>query len=66
MTEGYIPTQQVYAQTVQPQKDGIWQVVQDVIDGKYGNGNARKRNLAAAGYDYAYVQKKVNERIRGY
>ena len=66
MTDGYVPAQQVYAQTVQPQKDGIWQVVEDVIQGKYGNGNTRKKKLAEAGYDYAEVQKKVNERIRGY
>ena len=46
-------------------QDGIWQVVEDVIHGKYGNGNERKRRLAEAGYDYAYVQKKVNERLKG-
>lgn len=46
--------------------DGIWQVVDDVIHGKYGNGSERKRRLTEAGYDYAYVQKKVNERLRGH
>lgn len=66
MTEGYVPTSAVYAENVQPRKDGIWQVVEDVIQGKYGNGNTRKKRLAEAGYDYADVQKKVNERLRGY
>ena len=47
-------------------QDGIWQVVDDVIHGKYGNGAERKKRLAEAGYDYAAVQKKVNERLRGY
>lgn len=50
----------------QPKQDGIWRVVDDVIKGKYGNGQTRKKKLAEAGYDYAEVQKKVNERLRGY
>lgn len=40
-------------------------VARDVIRGKYGNGAARKKALAAAGYDAAAVQKKVNELLRG-
>lgn len=35
-----------------------------VIDGKYGTGAARKRKLAAAGYDYKEVQALVNELLR--
>lgn len=37
----------------------------DVIAGKYGNGKARKTALAAAGYDYAEVQKRVNQILKG-
>lgn len=44
---------------------GIWEVVQEVIDGKWGNGAERKRRLTEAGYDYKDIQNKVNERLRG-
>ena len=36
-------------------------VARQVIKGKWGNGSERKKRLAEAGYDYATVQKKVNE-----
>lgn len=39
----------------------IEQVASEVINGLWGNGNERKSKLAAAGYDYDAVQKKVNE-----
>lgn len=39
-------------------------VAQEVIMGLYGNGNERKRKLAAAGYDYKEVQKLVNQMMR--
>lgn len=38
-------------------------VVQAVIAGRYGNGEDRKKRLAAAGYDYNEVQRRVNERL---
>ena len=38
----------------------------DVMEGKYGNGEERKRRLAAAGYDYWAVQRLVNGLDRGY
>ncbi|MBQ8429076.1 MAG: N-acetylmuramoyl-L-alanine amidase [Clostridia bacterium] len=38
-------------------------VVQAVIAGRYGNGEDRKKRLAAAGYDYNEVQRQVNERL---
>ena len=40
-------------------------VVNDVINGKYGNGSARKAALEAAGYDYAEVQNAVNAKLSG-
>ena len=40
-------------------------VAQEVIDGKWGVGDARKKKLAAAGYDYAAVQAKVNAILKG-
>ena len=39
-------------------------VAQEVIMGIYGNGNERKRKLAAAGYDYKEVQKLVNQMLK--
>lgn len=36
-------------------------IAQEVIQGKWGNGNTRKRRLTKAGYSYSQVQKRVNE-----
>ena len=36
----------------------------EVLAGKWGNGANRKKRLAAAGYDYAAVQDKVNALMR--
>ena len=38
-------------------------VAKAVIRGEYGNGEERKARLTAAGYDYAAVQKRVNEML---
>ena len=37
------------------------EVVYEVIDGKWGNGNARRKMLTDAGYDYDTVQQEVNK-----
>mgnify|MGYP002801190857 CR=1 FL=1 len=37
------------------------EVAKEVINGLWGNGDARKSKLEAAGYNYAEVQAKVNE-----
>ena len=42
-------------------KKTVLQVAREVIDGKWGNGDDRRKKLSAAGYDYNKVQKKVNE-----
>lgn len=34
-----------------------------VIAGEFGNGDERKKNLAAAGYDYNRVQACVNDLV---
>lgn len=39
----------------------IEDIAKEVIDGKYGNGEARKTAIINAGYDYTAVQTKVNE-----
>ena len=38
-------------------------IAQEVLDGKWGSGDTRKKKLTEAGYDYDAVQKKVNELI---
>lgn len=43
----------------------ITTVAHEVIAGKWGSGEERKRRLTAAGYDYALVQKTVNEILNG-
>lgn len=45
-------------------KKSITTIAKEVIAGKWGNGTERKKKLTAAGYDYAAVQKKVNELLK--
>ena len=39
-------------------------VALEVLDGKWGNGNERRKALESAGYDYASVQAEVNRILR--
>lgn len=41
-------------------KKSINEIAKEVIEGKWGNGEDRKRNLTNAGYDYYTVQQEVN------
>lgn len=43
----------------------ISEVAQEVIQGAWGNGDARKNALTVAGYDYATVQAEVNRTLGG-
>jgi hypothetical protein len=45
-------------------KKTIAEIAQEVIAGKWGDGDTRKKKLTAAGYDYAAVQSKVNELLK--
>lgn len=45
----------------QPVKKSNKELAQEVMKGKWGNGTDRKQRLTAAGYDYAAVQKLVNQ-----
>ncbi len=40
------------------------ELAKEVIRGLWGNGSERKRRLTEAGYDYAAVQKRVNEMLK--
>lgn len=39
------------------------ELAREVLQGKWGNGAERKKRIEAAGYDYAAVQKKVNQLV---
>lgn len=41
------------------------QIADEVIAGKWGNGETRKQRLTAAGYDYNKIQKLVNSKLQG-
>ena len=45
-------------------KKTVDELAKEVIDGKWGNGDARKQALVKAGYDYNAVQAKVNELLK--
>ena len=49
--------------TTENSKKSIDELAKEVIQGKWGNGTERKEKLTAAGYDYATVQKRVNEML---
>lgn len=46
--------------TTAPTKS-VDEVAKEVLTGKWGNGNERKKALTEAGYDFTAVQAKVNE-----
>ncbi len=41
------------------------EVAQEVLNGKWGNGEERKKKLTDAGYDYNKVQAEVNKLVNG-
>ena len=49
----------------EPVKKSIDELAQEVIKGKWGNGDAREIALTKAGYDYDAVQNRVNEILEG-
>lgn len=44
-------------------KKTVDEIAREVINGKWGNGDERKKKLTSAGYNYNAVQKKVNELV---
>lgn len=51
---------------IEDSKKSVDEIAKEVIQGKWGNGTERKEKLTAAGYDYATVQKRVNEMLAQY
>lgn len=43
----------------------IDELAREVIDGKWGSGDDRKKRLTNAGYNYSEVQAKVNQILKG-
>lgn len=46
--------------TATPKKT-VDQMVIEVLDGKWGSGDSRKKKITAAGYNYNAIQKRINE-----
>jgi lysozyme len=55
--------QSAVSQPVAPdqQRKTIDELAQEVLKGKWGNGESRKNRITTAGYDYAAVQARVND-----
>lgn len=53
-------------ETVEKPKKSVEEIAKEVIAGKWGSGDSRKKKLASAGYDYATIQTKVNEMLTSY
>jgi hypothetical protein len=49
------------AATPKPAKKSVSEIAKEVLDGKWGNGEDRKKKLTAAGYNYTEVQNEVNK-----
>ena len=49
---------------VKKTKKTVDEIAREVIAGKWGNGEGRKKRLKAAGYDYAKVQARVNALLK--
>lgn len=46
-------------------KKSVTEIAKEVIDGKWGSGDTRKKKLEDAGYEYKTVQAEVNELLKG-
>ena len=51
--------------TPTPSKKTNEEIANEVIAGKWGNGEDRKKRLTQAGYDYATIQSIVNNKVNG-
>lgn len=56
--------EQTQAATGTAKKKTVDQIAHEVIDGKWGNGETRKKKLKTAGYDYTAVQARVNALLK--
>ena len=54
-----------YTNTPSPTTKTVEELAQEVLEGKWGNGEDRKKRLESAGYNYRQVQDRVNELVSG-
>ena len=45
-------------------KKSLDEIAQEVISGKWGNGEERKKRLTEAGYDYETIRVLVNKSVK--
>ena len=64
LVQSFMPAAKSASKTVPSAKKSVEVLAKEVIAGKWGNGAARKQKLTAAGYDYAAVQKRVNQLLK--
>lgn len=62
--DGFIVEEEVAVPVVTNPRKTVDELAKEVIAGKWGSGEDRKKRLAEAGYDYSAVQKKVNELMK--
>lgn len=55
----------VSGKTSTSSKKSVSEIAKEVLAGKWGNGEERKKKLQAAGYDYNAVQAEVNKQAKG-
>jgi N-acetylmuramoyl-L-alanine amidase CwlA len=48
-----------------PKLKTVYEVAQEVLQGRWGNGADRKKKLTQSGYDYNAVQSAVNQIVKG-
>lgn len=53
----------IYIPAPKPIFKSVSELVEEVLDGKWGNGDDRKEKLTTAGYDYEAVQNAVNKKL---
>lgn len=63
-SDAFITTKKGEAVTASETKKTVQEIAKEVIAGKWGNGENRKKRLKAAGYDYDAVQEKVNAMLK--
>lgn len=59
--KSHIAIEYIEEKKPEPPKKTVDELAREVIRGLWGKGAERKRRLTLAGYDYAAVQKRVNE-----
>ena len=62
--DAFITTQKGEAVATAETKKTVQEIAKEVIAGKWGNGEDRKKRLTAAGYNYDAVQAKVNAMLK--